>query len=127
MFALIRMNSSLNPEINSKVLPTSFEFNFFDQLKRNASYEPVIYDNGNIPIPKAPENQADKILIDSSKLFHSGDQIYKKIPLEENNSRTLFEYEDGRNLNLLNSINQNSTKNRAVIYNKGQGNIGFIR
>lgn len=116
------MNSSLNPEINKVNLYT----NFFDQLKRNASYEAVNYNNGNLALPMKPENQADKTIIETSRLIHSGDQIFNKIPFEINNSRPLFDYSDGRNLDLLNNLNQNSTNNRSVVYHQGQGGLGFL-
>lgn len=119
------MNSSLSPEVNK--IKLSNEMSFFDQLNRNVKYEEVNYDKRPLVIPKnAPYQQAEKDLYSSSKVIHKGDQIFNKIPFENNNSRPLFDYENGRNLGLLGSLISNSTNNRSVIYNRGQGNLGFV-
>lgn len=121
---MIRMNSSLNPEINRAVLPNSFEFNFNNQLERNATFEAINNTNGNLQIPlEAPKQSSDETLIQTAKLFRNNDQYYKTIPYEINKSRRLFDNYNGRNLSLLNSISDNSTNSRSVIYHKGQGNL----
>lgn len=119
------MNSSLNPEINKSPLSIN-AYDFFDKLKKNSLYESVNYTNGNFQLPKSYDTKADKDLIEYSKLINVGDQIYNKIPYEINNSRLLLDYNDGRNLNLLNSIKANSTNDRGIINARGQGGLGFI-
>lgn len=114
-------------DINKTIIPNSFEFNFFDQLKRNSYYEPNKYDKGRLQYPnKPPQPNIQKTLNDASVLYHSGDQILQKIPFENINSRLLFDYNNGRNLNLLSNIKTNSTKNYPDVNFKGQNNIGYI-
>lgn len=116
------------PNLGQVVLPNNFDFNFNQQLKRNSYYEEITYDKRPLMIPKkAPYQQADKDLRANSILYHTNDEILKKIPYEENKSRRLLDYYNGRNLNVLNSLKANSKRDYPDVSFKGQESLGRIK
>lgn len=121
-------SSGTSADLGKVVLPNNFDFNFYQQLKRNSSYEDITYDKKPLMIPKtAPYQQADKDLRANSILFHTNDEVLKKIPYEENKSRRLLDYYNGRNLGVLNSLKANSKRDYPDISFKGQESLGRIK
>jgi len=121
-------SSGTTPDLNKVVLPNSFDFNFYKQLNRNVGYEEITYGKSPLTIPKkAPYQQADKDLRANSILYHTNDEILKKIPYEENKSRRLLDYYNGRNLNILNTLKANSKRDYPDVSFKGQDSLGRIR
>lgn len=93
------------------ILPNSFEFNFFQQLKRNEIYEPSVYNKPEPNIPqKAPQSQSQTDLLSFNKIIHIGNPVLEKIPFENIKSRPLFDYQNGRNLSILNTLKENSKR-----------------
>lgn len=104
-------SSGGTPEINSRVLPNSFEFDFFKLMKRDAYYEESRFAKPQMPIPyKGLTSKTDFDLISSSLITHSGDAVLKPIPFEENKSRPYSNYENGRNLDIINTLKYNARK-----------------
>jgi len=121
-------SSGGTPEINSRILPNSFEFDFFNGMKRDAYYEEVRYAKPQLPIPyNAPLNNIDRTLLSSSLINRSGYQIYKQIPFEENKSRPLFSYENGRNLDVIKTVNYNARRDYPDVITPQRQVIGRIR
>lgn len=121
-------SSGTSADLGKVVLPNNFDFNFYQQLKRNSDYEEITYDKRPLMIPKiAPYQQADKDLLANSILYHTNDEVLKKIPYEENKSRRLLDYYNGRNLGVLNSLKANSKRDYPDISFKGQQSLGRIK
>lgn len=120
-------SSGTTADLGKAILPNNLEFNFFPQLKRNVGYEEITYDKRPLTIPKkAPYQQADKDIRAFSELYHTSDQVLKKIPYEDNNSRMLLDYYNGRNLNLLNSIKANGARDYPDVQTQARQVLGRI-
>ncbi len=120
-------SSGTTADLGKVVLPNNLEFNFFPQLKRNVGYEQITYDKRPLTIPKkAPYQQADKDLMAFNQLYHTDDVILSKIPYEQNKSRMLLDYYDGRNLNLLDNLKKNAKTAYPTSYFDGRQVLGRI-
>lgn len=90
------------------VLPNSFDFNFFSSLGMNSYNENLNNKIRPFGIPKLSPQSTFQIAENKSRdIIHTGDQIYEKIPYEMNNNRFQSFNEDGRKLQLLETIKYN--------------------
>jgi len=99
------------------ILPNSFEFNFNSQLGMNAYNEDLnnnIRPNGINKLPFQPTFQIAETK--SRDLVHTGDQITAPIPYNINRNRFQSFYEDGRKLQLLETIKYNQKPSYPTSY-----------
>lgn len=119
-------SSGTSADMGKVILPNNLEFDFFNQLKRNVKYEEQYYDIPPYIPQNAPNQQFEKDVYQQSVLQHSGEQILKRIPLEENKSRLCFDNYNGRNLNILNTLKYNSKRDYPDIITPARQVLGKI-
>lgn len=98
-------------------LPNSFNFNFYSSLKNN-SYTDAINNNVRmLGIPNLPPKPTFQIAENSSRdIIHVGDQIFENIPYNLNKSRYQSFFENGRKLQLLETIKYNQAPSFPTVY-----------
>lgn len=99
------------------ILPNSFQFNFNDDLKRRKYYE-TLNNNAKYPlIPKTAPMPTFQIVENTSRdIIHTGYEKLEKIPYETIKSRYQSFYENGRKLQLLETISYNAGKSAPSAY-----------
>lgn len=106
------MATGFTGDLNKVTLPNSFNFGgFYNNVDRNAIND---FNDGRVIIPKFRDGQADKT-INSSRYYYAdeGDFILKELNYNIDNKRPTTDYFEGRNMNILNSLKNNS-KNKGV-------------
>lgn len=99
------------------ILPNSFDFNFNNSLKINSYNEKLNNNIRLLGIPNLQPKPTFQIAENTSRdIINTGDQIYQNIPYETNNSRFQSFYEDGRKLQLLETIKYNQRKSYPTSY-----------
>ncbi len=99
------------------VLPNSFDFNFYSSLGMNSYNENLNNNIRPLNIPNLPPKPTFQIAENTSRdIINTGNQIYQNIPYNTNNSRYQSFYQDGRKLQLLETIKYNQRPSYPTSY-----------
>lgn len=99
------------------ILPNSFDFNFYSSLGMNSYNENLNNNIRKLGIPDLPPKSTFQIAENTSRdIINTGNQIYQNIPYNTNNSRFQSFYENGRKLQLLETIKYNQKPSYPTSY-----------
>ncbi len=99
------------------VLPNSFDFDFYRNLRMNFYNENINNNIRPLGIPDLAPKPTFQIAENTSReVVNTGNQIYQNIPYETNNSRFQSFYIDGRKLQLLETIKYNQKPSYPTSY-----------